>query len=90
MIAEQSIDRYLPISWLQQHSLDIQWGIGTTTWRSGYYKKHCLPMPNRDATKGFAQTTQEGKERTSSYCWSDSTGKVWHNKGDVAGGHYRE
>ena len=94
LIAEQGIDRYLPISWLQRHDLDVQWDAGKMTWCSEYCKKHCLPMPIRDAARGFAQMIQEGEEWISSHCWADSTGrKAWHNKGDVADDlpeHYRE
>ena len=50
---EDSIDGYLPISWLQLHNPDVQWNTGKMTWRSDYYKKHSLPTTIKDAAQGF-------------------------------------
>ena len=65
---EDSIDGYLPISWLQLHNPDVQWDTGKMTWRSDYCKKHCLPMTVRDAAKGCIQIIHERKEWISSNC----------------------
>ena len=40
---EDSVDRYLPITWLSKHNPDIDWEKGTMQWRSHYCKEHCLP-----------------------------------------------
>ena len=83
------------ISSLQLHNPDVQWDTRKMTWRSDYYKKHCMPMTVRDVAKGFIQMIHERKEWIRSYCRAAADGQVWHNEegGDVADDipeYYRE
>ena len=39
---EGKIDGYLPMSWLETHNPDINWELGTMTWRSEFCKQSCL------------------------------------------------
>ena len=41
------LDGYLPIAWLKDHNLDINWEKGCLKWRSDYSKAHCLKGKSR-------------------------------------------
>ena len=41
------LDGYLPMAWLKDHNLDINWEKGSLKWRSDYCKAHCLKSKSR-------------------------------------------
>ena len=41
------VNRYLPMSWLNDHNPDINWEKGSVRWRSEYCKAHCLRTERR-------------------------------------------
>jgi len=48
------VNGYLPMLWLKDHNLDINWEMGSLKWRAEYCKGHCLRKERR-----FAFSTEE-------------------------------
>ncbi|CUS09015.1 unnamed protein product, partial [Tuber aestivum] len=46
-MADTRVDGYLPMSWLKDHNPDIDWKVGSLTWRSDFCKANCLTKQRR-------------------------------------------
>ena len=61
---QDSIDRYLPVAWLQKPNPDVNWKLQQIKWRSPYCVENCLPKPVNTLLVDEAQLVKEVQDCT--------------------------